>query len=258
MPRIVPLTLCTLLALSACNGSSTQSPNRQPTPAPQQPATKPTPPTPIAEKKAELGIEPGNPHTWNPAWDAFIEKSLPDDLLSAQAAHAVRPFCPRFAALSDPDKRAFWAYTFQAIAAAEAGLNPIADVHHTAAPVNKVDPETHRLSRQEGLLQVKYDDAQRYNCPFDYAADRRLPEHDPNRTILQPQRNLTCGFHIIEDQIITQGKPLLTRTSYWATLQPGTRGYHVFAKQMVNVPSACGLHQRRSTPHRGRRTRRQK
>jgi hypothetical protein len=247
------LALCTLLALTACSHPSTPA-STTTTPAQQQPATKPTPPTPIAEKKAELG----DPKTWDPSWTAFIEKSLPDDLLSAQASHAMRPYCPRFAELSDTDKRAFWAYTFQALAGAEAGLNPTADVHHTAAPVNRVDPETHRLSRQEGLLQLKYDDAQRYACPFDYAADRRLPEHDPNRTILQPERNLTCGFHIMQDQIITQGKPLLARTSYWATLQPGTRGYHVFARQMANVPAACGLHERHLTPHSRRRTRRQK
>ncbi len=251
MLRTQLLPLVALLTLSGCSRSSSSAPTTPAPAAQQQPATKPTPPTPIAEKKAELG----DSKTWDPAWTAFIEKSLPDDLLSAQAAHAVRPYCPRFAELSNTDKRAFWAYTFQALAGAEAGLNPTADVHHTAARVDKVDPETHRLSRQEGLLQLKYEDAQRYNCPFDYAADRRLPEHDPNRTILQPERNLTCGFHIMQDQIIAQGKPLLTRTSYWATLQPGTRGYRVFAKQMVNVPPACGLHERRSTPH-SRRPRR--
>ena len=42
----------------------------------------------------------------------------------------------------------------------------------------------------------------------------------------------------------TPGRPLVTRTSYWATLQPGTAGYRVFAKQMANVPSDCRLHQR--------------
>jgi hypothetical protein len=228
-----------LLTLTACSGSNTQTTTPAPTPQ-QQPQTKPTPPTPIAEKKAELN----NPNTWDPAWDALIEKSVPDELLSAQAARAVRPYCPRFAELNDTDKRAFWAYTFQALAAAEAGLNPTANVHHTAAAVNKVDPETHRLSRQAGLLQLKYEDAQRYNCPFDYAADRRLPEHDPNRTILQPQRNLACGLNIMQDQIITKGRPLVTRTSYWATLQPGTAGYRVFHKQMVNVPADCRLHPR--------------
>jgi hypothetical protein len=246
MPRLVTLTLLATIALTACTRSSTQPAAQQSATAPQ-PQTKPTPPTPIAEKKAELGSQPGSPNTWDPSWDALIEKSVPPELLSEQAAHAVSSYCPRFAQLSDTDKRAFWAYTFQAIAAAEAGLDPTASVHHTAAAVNKVDPETHHLSRQAGLLQLKYEDAQRYNCPFDYDADRRLPEHDPNRTILQPQRNLACGLNIMQDQIITQHKPLVTRTSYWATLQPGTAGYRVFAKQMTNAPADCGLHERRST-----------
>jgi len=231
-----------LLILTACSRST---PPTTPAPAPQ-PQTKPTPPTPIAEKKAELN----NPNTWDPAWDAFIEKSVPPELLSAQAARAVRPYCPRFAELSDTDKRAFWAYTFQALAAAEAGLDATSSVHHTDASVNKVDPETHRLSRQAGLLQLKYEDAQRYNCSFDYDADRHLPEHDPNRTILQPQRNLACGLNIMQNQIITQGKPLVTRTSYWATLQPGTAGYRVFRKQMINAPAECRPPRRtRTTSH---------
>ncbi len=233
MPRFLALTLLAF-ALTACSRSPQTS---TPAPAPQ-PQTKPTPPTPIAEKKAELG----NPNTWDPSWDELIEKSVPPELLSAQAAHAVRLYCPRFAELSDTDKRAFWAYTFQAIAAAEAGLDATSNVHHTDASVNKVDPETHRLSRQAGLLQLKYEDAQRYNCPFDYAADRSLPEHDPNRTILQPQRNLACGMNIMDDQIITHHKPLVSRTSYWATLQPGTAGYRVFRKQMANAPADCTLH----------------
>jgi hypothetical protein len=236
MPRTLPLILCALLILTACGRSSTQT--SAPTPAPKS-VTTPTPATPIAEKKAELGSPLGSPNTWDPAWTAFIEKSLPADLLSPQAARAVRPYCPRFAELSEPDQRAFWAYTFQAISAAEAGLNATSDVHHTAAAVNKRDPVTDRLSRQEGLLQLKYQDAQRYNCPFDFAADRSLPGHDPNRTILQPQRNLSCGFHIIEDQIVSHGHPLITRDSYWATLRPGTAGYRVFRKQMVNVPTDC-------------------
>src|ERR1700744_1251937 len=239
MPRLLCLTL---LALTACSRPTSQPTSTTP-PQQTQPQTKPTPPTPIAEKKAELGSS--NP--WDPSWDALIEKSVSPELLSAQAAQAVRSYCPRFAQLSDTDKRAFWAYTFQAIAAAEAGLDATSNVHHTDAAVNKVDLETHHLSRQAGLLQLKYEDAQRYNCPFHYDADRHLPEHDPTRTILQPQRNLACGLNIMQDQIITKGRPLVTRTSYWATLQPGTAGYRVFAKQMVNVPGDCRLHQRTTT-----------
>lgn len=201
---------------------------------------QPAPATPIAEKKQELGGT-----TWDPQWDAVIEQQLPADMLSPAAAHAVRSYCPRFAEQTEAEKRAFWAYVFQALAGAEAGLNPTSDVHHTAAAVNKRDPVTSRLSHQEGLLQLKYEDAQRYGCGFDWQHDRTLPEKDPNRTILQPAQNLSCGIRIMENQIVTKNEPLVTRSSYWSTLQPGTTAYRVFAKQMTNVPETCGVHERK-------------
>jgi hypothetical protein len=208
---------------------------------PAQPAVVVAPPTPLNEKKEELGGT-----TWDPQWDAVVEKALPPDLLSEQAARSVRMYCPRFAEETEAQKREFWAYMFQAIAAAEAGLNPTADVHHLQAPVNVIDKVTKRPTRQEGLMQVKYEDAQRYGCDFDWEKDRALPVKDPSRTILDPSRNLGCGVKIMENQIVTQGKPLVSRTSYWATLQPGTGGFRVFAKQMANVPAACGLRVRRA------------
>src|SRR6516164_5057498 len=66
-------------------------------PAPVESALKIAPATPIAEKKAELGDD----RTWNPVWDLWIETALPDDLLSPKVAKGVRPFCPRFVALSE-------------------------------------------------------------------------------------------------------------------------------------------------------------
>ena len=244
MSRSLSLLLLASLALTAGCKQSTTQPAPKPAAAPQ-PAMKPAPSTPLEEKKEDLGFS----KTWDPGWDVLIEKDLPAELLSAQAAHAVRLYCPRFAQEPEADKRAFWAYTFQALAAAEAGLNPTSDVHHTQAAVNKIDPVTHARTHQEGLLQLKYEDAERYGCPFDFQHDRTLPEKSPDRTILQPDKNLACGIRIMQNQIITQGKPLVTRTSYWATLQPGTVSYRVFAKQMANVPAACGLRPRRARPH---------
>jgi hypothetical protein len=232
--------VCVMVACAGCKREDTHAVQK-----PVQPVVKQAPPTPLDVKKAELGGT-----TWDPQWDAVVEKALPDDLLSQQAARAVRMYCPRFADATETEKRQFWAYTFQAIAAAEAGLNPTADVHHLQAPVNVVDPVTKRPSRQEGLMQVKYEDAERYGCDFDWEKDRTLPVKDPSRTILDPSRNLGCGVKIMENQVVTQGKSLVSRTSYWATLQPGTAGFRVFAKQMANVPAACGLHARRVAPRR--------
>jgi hypothetical protein len=156
-------------------------------------------------------------------------------------ARAVKPFCPRFNALSDEDKRVFWAYVFQALAAAEAGLIPTTDVRHTEPEVAVKDTVTKRMVRSEGLLQLTYMDAERYGCDFDWEKDKELPEKDPSKTILQPANNLTCGVKIMENQIIEKRKPLVSRSSYWSTLQPGTTSYRVFAKQMTNAPEVCDI-----------------
>jgi hypothetical protein len=228
-PKLPMIVFSLGVALSACGGTPLQSP-----PKPQ--ATH-VPPTPIDKKKAELGE-----NTWNPQWNKIVEQALPPSLLSSQVPHDVSRFCPRFDTMSEAGKRAFWAYFFQALAGAEAGLNPQATVRHTEPKLARQEDVAATRVRTEGLLQLTYADQQRYGCDFDEAADRKLPVEDPARTILQPQRNLACGVKILKNQIVDQHKPLLSPTSYWATLRPGTLSYRVFAKQMTNPPAACGLH----------------
>ncbi len=124
--------------------------------------------------------------------------------------------------MSEADKRAFWAYTFQALAGAEAGLKPTTDVRHTEPEVAIKDTVTKRTVRQEGLLQLTYMDAERYGCDFNWDQDKALPEKDPSKTILRPENNLLCGVKILENQMLTQRKPLLSSSSYWVTLRPST------------------------------------
>ena len=199
-------------------------------------ATKPAPPTPIDEKKVELGGTP-----WNPQWDQIIEKALPPEMLSSQVPQGVRRFCPRFYEMGETDKRVFWAYLFQALAGAEAGLNPNTSVRHTEPEVAKRDEVRGMAMRREGLLQLAYADQKRYGCDFNWQADRALKPHDPAKTILQPKSNLECGVKILFNQIIVQHKPLLTRSGYWSTLHPDGPSFRIFARQMTNPPSACGL-----------------
>lgn len=195
---------------------------------------KQAPPTPIDVKRVELGGT-----TWDPAWDRIVEEALPQQLLSPAVARDVRVYCPRFNNMSNGDKRAYWAYFFQALAGAEAGLEPTTNVRHTEPEVAVKDAVTKGMVHSEGLLQLTYMDAKRYGCDFDYDKDKGLPAKDPSKTILQPRNNLECGVKILENQLIDQHKPLLSRSSYWSTLRPGTPSFRVFAKQMTNVPSAC-------------------
>ncbi|HZY62159.1 MAG TPA: hypothetical protein VFE38_06490 [Edaphobacter sp.] len=231
---------CTLaMVLLAAQGCAKHE--KAPVPAPVHKAMKPAPPTPIAIKKVELGQD-----TWDPAWDKIVEEAIPASMLSGRVPRDVRHFCPRFYTMDAADKRAFWAYFFQALAGAEAGLNPTSRVRHTEPEVAVKDRVTGRMVRSQGLLQLTYEDQRRYGCDFDWKADRRLKPDSPERTILQPKNNLECGVKILERQIIDRHRPLVTRLSYWSTLHPGTSDYHMFAKQMTNPPAACGLHERRA------------
>jgi len=202
-------------------------------PAPVAPVDpKPAPATPIDAKRAELGGK-----TWNPEWDKIVEQAIPPEMISSRVPHDVRRFCPNFYRMSDNDRRVFWAYFFQALAGAEAGLNPTSNVHHPA--MVHIDKVTGQPEHQEGLLQLTFEDNEAYGCDFDWQKDRKLPPHDPERSILQPRNNLECGIKILDNQIITQHKPLVYKHSYWSTLQPRTRSYRVFAKEMTNPPAAC-------------------
>ena len=200
---------------------------------------KQAPATPIETKKEELGGA-----TWDPGWDQIVERALPPEMLGRDVPRDVRRFCPRFYEMPEADKRAFWAYFFQALAGAEAGLDPGTRVRHTEAAVAVKDEVTGRAVRSEGLLQLTYEDKERYGCDFDWQRDKALPVRDPTRTILQPKNNLECGVKILTRQIGDRGKPLLSKSGYWSTLRPGGASYRVFAKQMGNVPGACGLRAR--------------
>jgi hypothetical protein len=192
-------------------------------------AIQPVPPTPIDVKKVELGGTP-----WNPQWDQIIEDALPPEMLSSQVPRGVRRFCPRFYEMGKSDKRTFWAYFFQALAGAEAGLNPNTSVRHT-------ESEGVKAMRSEGLLQLAYADHARYGCDFNWPLDRALRVNDPAKTILQPKNNLECGVKILVNQTIVHHKPLLTPSGYWSTLHPDGPSFRVFAQQMKNPPEACGL-----------------
>jgi hypothetical protein len=196
---------------------------------------KPAPATPILAKKVELGQDTH----WNIEWDKIVELAIPPEMVSGQVPRDVRRFCPRFYEMQEADKRAFWAYFFQALAGAEAGLKPTTRVRHTEPEVAVVDKVSGRMVRSEGLLQLTYEDQARYGCDFDWQKDKTLEANDPAKSILQPKNNLECGVKILDKQIIDQKKPLTSQTSYWSTLRPGTMSYRVFAKQMTNVPLAC-------------------
>ena len=233
-----PAAVAALLIAVAVSGCGRQQPQTKQAaaPAPKAPPMKPAPPTPIDVKRAELGGP-----MWDPEWDKIVELAIPRDLLTPRIGREVHRFCPRFTVMSEADKRAFWAYFFQALAGAEGGLKTTAVAHHAQPEMQVRDSVAGTTGRTQGLLQLTYEDQKRYGCDFDFDADRHLPVKDPDRTILRPRNNLQCGVRILEQELVDQKKPLLGHNQYWSTLRPGTVSYRVFAKQMINVPAACAL-----------------
>ena len=181
------------------------------------PTMKPAPETPIDTKRAEVGGA-----MWDPAWDKLWRRRC--------RRRCCRRRLPGMCGRS-----------VRGSMRAEAGLKPTSQVRHTEPAVAVKDQVTGVAVRSAGLLQLTYDDAKRYGCDFNWETDRTLKANDPAKTILQPKNNLECGVKILDQQIIGQHKPLLSRTGYWSTLRPGTVSYRVFVKQMANVPVACGV-----------------
>jgi len=229
------LITAVVLLLSGC-GKKEEAQATAPAPTgPVAPPMKPAPATPILTEKVELGQETH----WNVEWDKIVELAVPPEMVSRQLPRDVRRFCPRFYEMHEADKRAFWAYFFQALAGAEAGLKPTTRVRHTQPEVAVTDKVTGRQVRSEGLLQLTYEDQQRYGCDFDWKHDKTLPANDAAKTILPPKNNLECGVKILDNQIIGQRRALFSSKSYWSTLRPGTVSHRVFTRQMTNVPLAC-------------------
>jgi hypothetical protein len=109
-------------------------------------------------------------------------------MLSAQVPKDVLRFCPRFYEMDKADKRVFWAYFLQALAGAEASLNPTTRVRHTEPDVTKRDEVRGTAVRTEGLLQRAYADKCRYGREFDWEADRKKgtrsgEDHSPTEKI---------------------------------------------------------------------------
>src|SRR5437764_943992 len=168
-PLRTAVAACTIAAaaLIGCNRHHDQPPQQHAvSPGPKAPPMKPAPPTPIDVKRAELGGP-----MWDPAWDKIVELAIPREMLSPQMGRHVRQFCPRFPAMSEADKRAFWAYFFQALAGAEGGLKVNSVAKHSQPEMQVKDSVAGTVGRTQGLLQLTYEDQKRYGCEFDYQAD---------------------------------------------------------------------------------------
>lgn len=154
---------------------------------------------------------------WSEIAYAEIEKRL--DQLDL-AKDAVR-FCPNYPSLTNRQKINFWGQLIASISYFESGWNPTTRFHESTMGT---DPVTKKPIYSEGLLQLSYQDTLWYkHCDFNWNQDKNLKSNDPQKTIFDPAKNLSCGIGILARQIQRYQQIILKSNVYWAVIREGGR-----------------------------------
>lgn len=128
-------------------------------------------------------------------------------------------FCPKYSTLSNDQRANVWAQLFVGVAKYESAWSPTSRYQESTMGT---DPVTGKPVYSEGLLQLSYQDIQVYPfCQFDWSVDKNLSATDPNKTILDPYKNLYCGVGIMVKQIGRSGLITVSSNAYWSTLRKG-------------------------------------
>ncbi len=130
-------------------------------------------------------------------------------------------FCPMYDRLGKEDRLNFWAEFVSAVSKFESGWK--AATRFTESTMG-TDPITGKQVVSEGLLQLSYQDVQWATfCEFDWKNDNLLYPSlaDGRRSILNPQKNLSCGLQILNRQVKSKGAIALSTGVYWSVLKVG-------------------------------------
>lgn len=162
-----------------------------------------------------------NEHPEGRYWSSLVYRMVSSPTAAAlmDGSEDVEDFCPAFQSLNQNQKINFWGFLISALAKQESGFQPLA---RAADRERQTDPVTGRPMYREGLLQISYA-LKRENpfCSFDWPGDQRFTENDPRRSTLNPFSNLSCGVHVLADQI-TKHKRIAHNSSYWKSLKTNT------------------------------------
>lgn len=155
------------------------------------------------------------------AWSSALFVAIKNEFGQLEQAKDVSTFCPKFSTLNVQDQQIAYAELIVAMAFYESGWNKTSRYNEKTMGI---DPITKKPVYSEGLLQLSYQDVQwaKY-CEFDWSKDKNLNETDPNKTIFDPSKNLTCGVKILANQIKKHGEIFISKGVYWAVIKEGGR-----------------------------------
>lgn len=193
------------------------------------PAAKP----PGGETATQPALWETKNHPERAAWTQYSYstiQSLAPSLIAGSSD--VTKFCPKYSELTDKNKITFWVYLVSGVAKFESNFDPTDRMLETSMGI---DPVTHKRVYSEGLLQLSYQDQLAYPfCDeFDWTDDRKLAARSPQKSILDPFKNLKCGIQILNHQIETTDLIATTHNVYWSTLNPA--GKYSKVSQIKNL-----------------------
>jgi hypothetical protein len=138
----------------------------------------------------------------------------------------VAQFCPNYAALSGQQKISFWVYLVSAVTKFESGYDP---TNRYKESTMGTDPVTKQPVYSEGLLQLSYQDSLNYSfCnEFDWSKDKLLSATNPQKTILDPYKNLKCGIQIMNKIMGSHKLIAFGSGHYWSVLKTSSSRNHV-------------------------------
>lgn len=209
------------------SGSDSTSGGITPTPSPQP-----------SYKMAPLSWE-SSKYPERTSWSEYLQKIILNDWNSLlPGANDITDFCPRYNSLNNNERANVWAQLFAAISKFESGYSPTSRMQETTMGT---DPVTGKAVYSEGLLQLSYQDIEWAPwCQFDWSKDKNLSSTDPQKTILDPYKNLSCGVGIMAKQIKTKGAIVVSSGVYWAVIKSGGRYQQISSIQgMVRSLSLC-------------------
>lgn len=169
-------------------------------------------------------------------WTQAIGSAVADDpALSALAPSDVAGFCPRYTALDDSSRRAFWSNLMTEVARTESGGDP------TRTRWLVFDSAIDRPAFRRGLFQISIEAAHstRFNCAVNAGSD-----------LADPNKNAACAVRIIESTIGADGA-IAGAGRYWPSLAHRDRRTRIAAMTSSEAPCAAdeALSQEPSPPH---------
>lgn len=203
------------------------------------PAPTPSPSEPDGDYKVMSLSWNSSSYPQRAQWSEYLVKLAMEDWNSLlKGADDIQDFCPKYYNLKDEDRANVWAQLFVAMAKYESGYNPTSRMHETTMGS---DPVTGKPVYSEGLLQLSYQDTQWASwCDFNWSKDKNLSATDPNKSILDPYKNLHCGVGIMAKQVARTGAIKVASGAYWAVIKTNSKYQQISnITSMVRSLSVC-------------------